>query len=50
VFTGGVAQDEGMRAALENALGLPVAVARKPLLAAATGAALASGRTPGAAA
>jgi predicted CoA-substrate-specific enzyme activase len=48
VFTGGVAQDEGMRAALENVLGLPVACARKPLLAAATGAALASARTPGA--
>jgi activator of 2-hydroxyglutaryl-CoA dehydratase len=29
-----------MRAALEKALGIPVAVARKPLLAAALGAAL----------
>lgn len=48
VFTGGVAQDEGMRAALENALGSAVVRARKPLLAAATGAALASARTPGA--
>ncbi len=42
VFTGGVAQDEGMRAALARAIGLPVAVAAKPLLAAATGAALAA--------
>ncbi len=40
VFTGGVAQDAGMKAAFEQALGLPVAVARKPLLAAALGAAL----------
>ncbi len=50
VFTGGVAQDEGMRAALEGALGLPVTAAKKPFLAAATGAALASARRRGAAA
>ena len=43
VFTGGVAQNPGMRVALEKALGLPVAVARKPLLAAALGAALSAG-------
>lgn len=40
VFTGGVAQNEGMRQALERGLGLPVQVARMPLLAAALGAAL----------
>lgn len=44
VFTGGVAQNPGMTAALERALGMPVTVARKPLLAAALGAALASER------
>jgi predicted CoA-substrate-specific enzyme activase len=43
VFTGGVAQNPGMKAALEQALGLPVTVPDKPLLAAALGAALASG-------
>ena len=43
VFTGGVAQNPGMRAALEKALGIPVTVARKPLLAAALGAALSAG-------
>jgi activator of 2-hydroxyglutaryl-CoA dehydratase len=43
VFTGGVAQNPGMRAALEKALGTPVTVARKPLLAAALGAALSAG-------
>ncbi len=43
VFTGGVAQDAGMTAALEKALGIPVTVARKPLLAAALGAALSAG-------
>jgi predicted CoA-substrate-specific enzyme activase len=43
VFTGGVAQNPGMKSALEQALGLPVAVPEKPLLAAALGAALASG-------
>jgi len=42
VFTGGVAQNPGMKAALERALGMPVTTARKPLLAAALGAALAS--------
>jgi len=42
VFTGGVAQNAGMRSALEQALGLPVIVPEKPLLAAALGAALAS--------
>ncbi|MFO7651880.1 MAG: acyl-CoA dehydratase activase [bacterium] len=50
VFTGGVAQDAGMQAALERTLGLPVRLAQKPLLAAALGAALVSARTPGAAA
>ncbi len=43
VFTGGVAQNPGMKLALEQALGLPVTVPEKPLLAAALGAALASG-------
>ncbi len=43
VFTGGVAQNPGMKLALEQALGLPVIVPEKPLLAAALGAALASG-------
>jgi predicted CoA-substrate-specific enzyme activase len=43
VFTGGVAQNPGMQVALEKALGVPVAVARKPLLAAALGAALSAG-------
>ncbi len=43
VFTGGVAQNPGMKVAMEKALGLPVAVARKPLLAAALGAALSAG-------
>lgn len=42
VFTGGVAQNEGMRQALAAALGLPVSVAERPLLAAALGAALVS--------
>ncbi|MEO0085359.1 MAG: acyl-CoA dehydratase activase [candidate division WOR-3 bacterium] len=41
VFTGGVAQNPGMKRALEQALGEPVAVAQEPLLAAALGAALA---------
>jgi predicted CoA-substrate-specific enzyme activase len=40
VFTGGVAQNTGMRAALEKALGVPVTVPGKPLLAVALGAAL----------
>jgi activator of 2-hydroxyglutaryl-CoA dehydratase len=44
VFTGGVAQNLGMKAALERALGMPLTVARKPMLAAALGAALASER------
>jgi (R)-2-hydroxyacyl-CoA dehydratese activating ATPase len=39
-FTGGVAQNPGMAAALSVALGLPVRVAERPLLAAALGAAL----------
>jgi predicted CoA-substrate-specific enzyme activase len=43
VFTGGVAQNPGMRSELEAAFGLPVATAERPLLAAALGAALASG-------
>ncbi|MBN2465343.1 rod shape-determining protein [candidate division WOR-3 bacterium] len=43
VFTGGVAQNPGMQAALERALGTTVTVARKPLLAAALGAALSVG-------
>jgi len=43
VFTGGVAQNSGMQAALEKALGTTVTVARKPLLAAALGAALSAG-------
>jgi predicted CoA-substrate-specific enzyme activase len=43
VFTGGVAQDPGMRRELEIAFGLPVTTAERPLLAAALGAALASG-------
>jgi activator of 2-hydroxyglutaryl-CoA dehydratase len=42
VFTGGVAQNQGMKAALERTLGLPVVVAERPLFAAALGAALAS--------
>jgi predicted CoA-substrate-specific enzyme activase len=45
VFTGGVAQNLGMTAALEKAFGAPITVARKPLFAVALGAALASGRT-----
>jgi activator of 2-hydroxyglutaryl-CoA dehydratase len=40
VFTGGVAQNDGMRLALERALGVPVTVAREPLYAAALGAVL----------
>jgi predicted CoA-substrate-specific enzyme activase len=40
VFTGGVAQNPGMKAALTAALGQPVTVAERPLLAAALGAAL----------
>ncbi|MBM3313449.1 2-hydroxyglutaryl-CoA dehydratase [candidate division WOR-3 bacterium] len=42
VFTGGVAQNPGMQAALARAFGLAVTVAPKPFLAAAMGAALAS--------
>jgi predicted CoA-substrate-specific enzyme activase len=42
IFTGGVAQNPGMTAALSAALGLPVTAADKPLLAAALGAALAT--------
>ena len=42
VFTGGVAQNPGMTAALEKTLGVTVTVARKPLFAAALGAALSS--------
>lgn len=42
VFTGGVAQNPGMVAALARALGQPVTVAVQPLLAAALGAALAA--------
>jgi predicted CoA-substrate-specific enzyme activase len=44
IFTGGVARNPGMRAAMEKAFGAPVTVARKPLFAAALGAALSSGR------
>jgi predicted CoA-substrate-specific enzyme activase len=44
VFTGGVAQNRGMKASLEKALGLPVIVPEKPLLAAALGAALSIAR------
>jgi predicted CoA-substrate-specific enzyme activase len=40
VFTGGVAQNPGMKVALGRAMGVPVTVAKKPLLAAALGAAL----------
>ncbi len=40
VFTGGVAQDEGMRAALASAFGQEIATARMPLYGAAIGAAL----------
>lgn len=43
VFAGGVAQNPGMKAALERALGISVTVALKPLLAAALGAALSAG-------
>lgn len=41
VFTGGVAQNPGMKRALAQALGEPVVVAQEPMLAAALGAALA---------
>jgi predicted CoA-substrate-specific enzyme activase len=40
VFTGGVAQNQGMKQALESAFGLQLTVARMPLFAAALGAAL----------
>ncbi|MEO0067530.1 MAG: acyl-CoA dehydratase activase [candidate division WOR-3 bacterium] len=40
VFAGGTALNEGMRVALERTLGLPVAVAKMPMLVAALGAAL----------
>lgn len=40
VFTGGVAQNAGMKLALESAFERPITVARQPLLAAALGAAL----------
>jgi len=40
VFTGGVAQNAGMKQALESAFGLQLTVARMPLFAAALGAAL----------
>lgn len=40
VFTGGTALNQGMRVALERALGLPVQCARMPMLAAALGATL----------
>jgi len=40
LFTGGTALNQGMRLALERAIGLPVQCARMPLLAAALGAAL----------
>jgi predicted CoA-substrate-specific enzyme activase len=46
VFTGGVAQDEGMRLALESRLEQSVATARHPFLAAALGAALSGSSQP----